>query len=295
MSTLDAQFSTVVLYMQKRGLGARAGANALLDQWGAPQDLEKSKKGTKGVGDHGIPEIGRQEQAFYAALTDGQRDAYNALKEMVYYLFRRGKSFDVIDPWTVDEPIEAWKRRAFQMLLGEPMKAFMLGQILAREFLEGAAIARALGPTDLEAIRYLQAYSFSEIGAKFDELKGSMREVLIQGIHEGANPKEVARRMADVLNHDYSTDFERIAITETARAESQGRLQECLDSGETHVVGSSAHDERTCPDCLRLINEKTYPISEVIGKSNYGRKRKEYLPVIPLHPRCRCVWLPAPS
>lgn len=287
---LDAQFSTVVLMLRKRGVPAREAAGALLDQWGAP--LAKAEGGDPNEpGEHGIPEIGRQERAFYDALNAGRKQAYDDLQSMVYAMFRRRKPFQAVDVWKADEPIEAWKRRAFQHLIEQPARAFMLGQILATEFLENAKTTRPLMPTDVRAIEYLKGYAFSEVSSKFEQMKGSLRNALIQGVQVGDNPKEVARKLAAELD-DYQTDLKLIAITETSRAESQGRLQELKDAGDEFVVGSSAFDNRTCPHCKRLIDGKVRRIRDVIGRSNYGRKAKEYLPVIPLHPRCRCVWLP---
>lgn len=287
---LSAQFSLAALSLSKSADPHRV-ASAMLDAWDAPAISKADADDPDGAGAHGHPDIARQEKAFYDSLNAGRKEAYDDLMRMVYSLFRRRKPFDVIDIWRVDEPVDAWKRRALQMLLSQPMKAFMLGQVLAHEWLENRQKIKPLMATDVRAIKFLEAYAFSEVSTKFEQIKGTLRHSLIEGIQQGRNPREVAMRMATDLN-DYRSDFNMIAITETARAESQGRLQEIADEGEEFAIGSSAYDKRTCPYCKKLIDGKVHRIADIVGLSNYGRKAKDYLPVIPMHPRCRCVWLP---
>lgn len=289
---LDAQFSTAVV-MVNAGASPVAAASALLDEWGAPALLRKADgpEDPEEPGSHGQPEIARQEKAFYDSLDAGRKRAYDDLMDMVHALFRRRKPFESVDVWRADEPIDAWKRRAFRALIEQPARAFMLGQLLADDFLEGAKKQRPLMPTDRRAIEYLKAYTFSEISAKFDAMKGTLRHALIEGVEAGRNPKEVARLLAAELN-DYKTDLKLIAITETARAENQGRLHELRDRDIKHVVWSSAFDARRCDWCEKMEG-KIFWISSVVGKSNYGRRKKDWIPgVAPAHPRCRCLYLP---
>jgi Phage Mu protein F like protein len=293
--TLDAQFSLVCLAIKKaRGsLTPRAVLSCVQDEWGLPSHLPIQKADDTmdtGPGAHGIPEIGRQERAFYDALTDGQKDAYRAVRILVDQLYESQKGWDGIDPWSIDTPIDDWKKDAFNRLATHPMQAYMVGQMLAADAL-AAPMQRPLMPTDSRAIKFLEHYTFNEIDQSFERLKGNLRGALIEGMEAGRNPKEVGRLIANELK-DYETWWDVIAITETSRAESQGRLREVLDAGVKRVIGSSAHDSRVCDDCLRLIDGKIYPAKSIVGESNYGRKRADWIACIPLHPRCRCVWLP---
>jgi len=282
-ATREAEWNVAAAALTK-GAAVRVIMGTLLDHWGSPTLRKADNDGGTGPGMHGIPEIGRAEEAFYSALTTGQKEAYKALEQLVTMLYERGMSWEGIDPWQLDEPLERWKMRAIAALAAQPMQAYLLGQMFATEAAQ-ATVHRPLMPDDRRAIQTLEHYTFNEIDSSFDDLKGELRNQLIGGISTGLGPKEVARAMASILD-DHKTNWEMIAITETARAESQGRLQELLDQGYTHVIGSSAHDPRVCDWCRDNINDKVVKIADIIGKSNYGRKADARLPVIPGHPRC---------
>lgn len=289
-----AAFNVAVMAINKRRGRTLPILGALQDYWGAPQAgriLRKADDDDKLVpGDHGIPEIGRQEAAFFNALTDGQKDAYRALATMVETLFDKNKGWQGVDPWQIGEPIDEWKRKAFLNLATHPMQAYMVGQMLANEALE-SPIARPLMPTDRRAIEFLEHYAFNEIDDSFNDLKSNIRSELIQGMERGDNPRDVARNLANALD-DHLTDWATIAITETSRADAQGRLRELLENGFEYAIGSSAHDRRTCDWCRDNIDGQVVDIKATIGLSNYGRKKADWIQVIPAHPKCRCVWLP---
>jgi SPP1 gp7 family putative phage head morphogenesis protein len=274
------------------GAAPRAVLRELQDHWGQPFDelrkssnLLKAKDDDKPTkpGDHGIPEIARSEKAFYRALTAGQKEAYRAIADLVDTLFRQGKGWAGVDPWRLDEPIEEWKRKAFNELATHPMQAYMLGQVLAQEAV-GGGIARPLVPTDREAIKYLEHTTFNELDSSFDRFKGELRSRLIEGMQNGDNPKEIARDLRRTFKEN-EADFELISITENTRAEAQGRLNELQDSGVKFAIGSSSHDRKTCDFCRANIDGKRVRVSDTVGLSNYGRKKEDWVRVIPAHPR----------
>lgn len=266
--------------------GASGASSRLL---GDADAIEKAK-GRGEAGSHPIRELGDQEAAFYETLTEGQRQAYNELDELVHLLYNRQDSWAGIEPHMIDEPLDEWKNRALHMLASKPLEAFLLGQMFASEAL-GTQTHRPVMPDDRRAVDWLTQYTLNEVTGAFDDMKHELRNQLIGGIAGGKNPREVARAMRSVVN-DHTRDWNTIAITETSRAESQGRLLELRDEGEHWVIGSSAHDPKTCPKCLEMIDGKKYRISQVIDRSNYGRPQSEWQAVIPLHPNCRCLWLP---
>jgi SPP1 gp7 family putative phage head morphogenesis protein len=293
----------------RKGASAVAATQTLERHWG--YDLEKRDWHPGDPGDHGISEIGAHEDAVYTALIAGQPQLAADLRQLVDEIYEKtGGTWQGLDPYKVDEPVEEWKRKAMLNLASHPMQAYLIGQMLAtdaaqahraasarREGRPGSNVGRAVlhrpvTDEDRRAIEFLEHYAFTELDSKFEEMKAELRNQLIGAAVLGKNPREVARAMANTTK-DYNLDFGTIAITETARAESQGRLQELVDQGFTHCEGSSAHDSRVCDHCKRMIDGKTYKIADIIGQSNYGRKVDAWLPVIPLHPRCRCVWLPS--
>ena len=285
---LDSTFSLFSIAMQKSRANARGFISIVQDGWGCPpRRLVKADGDKPRAGDHGIPEIGRQEDAFYAGLTDGQKEAYRAVQTTVDLLFdasKEGKTFEGIDPWQIDEPIDAWKHKAFHNLATHPMQAYLVGQMLAADHLKGPMM-RPLLPTDSRAIGYLQNYTFNEIDNSFNRLKSKLRHALINGMEQGDNPKEVGRKLMNELK-DYEHQWDVIAITETARAESQGRLREIDDASVAHCIGSSAHDLKTCDWCKANIDGKVYAVSDVLQNTNYGKKQADWVACIPAHPRC---------
>jgi SPP1 gp7 family putative phage head morphogenesis protein len=285
-AALEAEFALCVLTGSPN---PRALAKTMQRIWGYPERTLAKAEG-KFPGNHGDPEIGRQEKAFYDALTAGQKRAFASVTELVNQLFDKHESWEGIDPWQMDEPIEEWRRHAFFELATHPMRAYALGQMLASEAL-AKPLHRPLLPTDGRAIRFLEHTTFNEIDDSFNDLKADLRRMLIDGMQNGENPKVISRRIENELK-DRETAWGRIAITETSRAESVGRLREFEDAGLELTIGSSAHDDKCCDRCLELIDGKVYRVADLIGRSNYGIKQTAWVATIPLHPQCRCAWLP---
>jgi SPP1 gp7 family putative phage head morphogenesis protein len=289
----DVEFS---LAQAAIGAGARPRdvARELLEHWRYPREILAKKDDDPDdrsrAGSHPIPELARSERAFYDALTEHQREAYRTVADLVDTLYRDGKGWAGVDPFALDEPIDEWKRRAFNALATKPMSAYLLGQMLTQEAL-GAAVARPLYPTDREAIKFLEHQTFNEVGTAFDRLKGELKTTLIQGMKDGTNPLEMARQLRATFK-DNESDFALLTITENTRAEAAGRLNELKDADEEWCIVSSAHDTKTCDACKELLDGKKLKVADMIGASNYGRKRANWIPCVPLHPRCRCSVLP---
>jgi SPP1 gp7 family putative phage head morphogenesis protein len=283
---LEAQFNAAMATVV-RGVDQRKAIGILQREWYGERFAKADTPG--GAGDHGIPEIGKEEKAFYNALTQMQRDAFDKVRASIKDMSaRQWEAFSPFD--VVDEPIEDWKRAAMMLLAPQAMRAYLVGQMLASEKMEHPT-QRPLLPQDKSAIEFLEHHLFNEIHSSFEDLKGTLRTALINGVQEGLNPREVSSRLANELE-DYETNWDRVAITETSRAESQGRLREYEDAGQDFVIGSTAHDSKVCENCKKLIEGVVKRVSDIIGQSNYGRKQADWMSVIPLHPLCRCVWLP---
>ncbi len=289
-AALDAEYSLCVLKSKSSRVSPRELLRVLHEAWGYDMTATIAKSSEKTPGDHGDPEIGRQEKAFFDALTEGQQRAYKAVQELVYQFYNTSESWEGIDAWEIGTPIDEWKQAVFYDIATHPQKAFMLGQMLASEALK-TPMHRPLMPTDSRAIRFLEATTFNEIDAKFDALKGDLRRALIDGMVNGTGPREIARKLANEMK-DYNQNWKSIAITETARAETVGRIREFIDAGYEYCIGSSAHDSRECYDCMRLIDGKILRVSDVEGVTNFGVKREDWKPCVPLHPNCRCALLP---
>ncbi len=111
-----------------------------------------------------------------------------------------------------------------------------------------------------------------------NETESLLRQVLIDGFTAGKGTDDIARMIQAIPGFADSTRAQRIARTEIISAHSQGTLEGYKESGRVRQVQFyTAMDERTCDYCLNYHNQIF----------NLG----DQIP-IPLHPLCRCVWLP---
>lgn len=139
----------------------------------------------------------------------------------------------------------------------------------------------------------------------FNELQGitaamdqQISRILAEGLAKGLHPRTLARMMRATITGRGMGDLaitdrlgrfiparrraEMLARTEVIRAHASGQLQE-FKNWRVEQVGvvaelQTAGDERVCPECSALENE-LYTIEEAQN-------------IIPVHPNCRCIWLP---
>lgn len=154
-----------------------------------------------------------------------------------------------------------------------------VGQQSAEEFLRSAF----LQPETLSKIQLLGTRSFEELKGFNAAMAQELNRILAQGIAEGRNPRQVARTMRESITSLTRRRAETIARTEIINAHAEGQLDAFSRLGvdELGVVAewSTAGDRRVCPACESMEGE-TFSIEEARG-------------LIPLHPNCRCTWIPS--
>ncbi|MDH5185239.1 MAG: hypothetical protein OEX12_15265 [Gammaproteobacteria bacterium] len=102
-------------------------------------------------------------------------------------------------------------------------------------------------------------------------------QALADGAYDGMNPTDVARALRKRFDaHDY--DWERLAQSEIAKANSQGKLDEYADQeiSRYHIKRAGG----ACPICIGLEQNGPYTVGE--GP----------VPVTDSHPFCRCTVIP---
>lgn len=131
-------------------------------------------------------------------------------------------------------------------------------------------------PVSPEALEWLDTrigWAAAEVG---EETARLLSVQLRQGFEAGESIPKIADRVRGVFDYCSEARSLRIARTETIMASNEGALWGYAESG---VVQRSeffpAPD--ACEECESLIGE--YPLEEAHG-------------MIPVHPSCRCVWLP---
>ena len=133
---------------------------------------------------------------------------------------------------------------------------------------------------DAAGLTYTRSYN-SLVGVT-DTMDAQISRVLAQGILEGRGAMDVARSLEDRVDAIGITRARVIARSEMTAAYADATLNTYEDMGvegvEVEAEFATAGDESVCPECEELEG-KVYSIEESRG-------------VIPVHPNCRCAWLP---
>lgn len=127
-------------------------------------------------------------------------------------------------------------------------------------------------------------------GRPYEALKGvtataasQMANILTTGLANGLHSTAIARQMAAEIEGLTKRRAELIAHHEIAYAHAEGQLDSFEKLGVEDlgilVEFSDSNDPTVCPKCKKL-DGKIYKVKESHG-------------IIPVHPRCRCAWLPA--
>jgi len=127
-----------------------------------------------------------------------------------------------------------------------------------------------------EAVEWLD----TKIGWAADEVGEETARLLAvqlkQGFEGGEGIPKIARRVRSVFDYCSTSRAKMIARTETIMASNEGALTGYESSGVVEKAEFYPAPD-ACDDCLAEVGE--YPIEEAHGK-------------IPVHPNCRCCWLP---
>lgn len=124
----------------------------------------------------------------------------------------------------------------------------------------------------------------------FEELKGITQEMdrqisrnLAEGLARGQSPRELAKALNNRVDKIGITRARMMARTETIRAHAEASLNTYTEAGVEGVGVEAewvtAQDGAVCAECESAASAGPYTIDEAQG-------------MIPLHPNCRCAWVP---
>lgn len=153
-------------------------------------------------------------------------------------------------------------------------------------------------PMHMDRVGILYTRTFNLLKGVTDDMAKKISEILAQGMIDGDNPVALARKLVSVINGEGIGDLgitdslgrfiparrraEMIARSEIIRAYAESSLQEYKNWGvfgvSAKVEFATAGDQRVCPQCSSLQNQ-VFSLEEASG-------------IIPVHPSCRCTWLP---
>lgn len=137
-------------------------------------------------------------------------------------------------------------------------------------------------PKRYDSVERFYAKTLNLMQGLTDDVGKQMTDILATGFIEGRHSRIIAGRMSRALIGLERNRAIVIAQTEMARAYAEGQL-DGFDAAKQESVKlfaewSTAGDDRVCPKC-QPMDGKILKIEEARG-------------LIPLHPRCRCAWIP---
>ena len=141
-------------------------------------------------------------------------------------------------------------------------------------------------PFHLDRVGLLYTRTFSDLKGITAAMDQQISRVLAQGIAEGRNPRQLARILNDRVEKIGKTRARTLCRTEIIRAHHQATIAEYRSFA---VEGVRIKAEwltagyNVCPECVDMeVRSKSRPFT-----------LDEIEPMIPLHPNCRCVAIPA--
>lgn len=123
---------------------------------------------------------------------------------------------------------------------------------------------------------------YTELKGITDEMDKQISRVLAQGMVDGRGPMEIARTINDRIERIGITRARTLARTEVIGAHAEATLNGFTEAGidgvEVEAEWATAADGKVCVECSAL-DGRVFSISEARG-------------MLPVHPNCRCAWLP---
>lgn len=137
-------------------------------------------------------------------------------------------------------------------------------------------------PFHADRVGMIYSRVYSELDGITEAMDQQISRVLAEGITEGRNPLEIARRINNRVDKIGITRARLLARTEVIRAHHSANIQEYRKAGvegvDVQAEWVTAGDGRVCSRC-RAMEGRVFSIDEIEG-------------MIPLHPSCRCVATP---
>lgn len=135
-------------------------------------------------------------------------------------------------------------------------------------------------PINQEAIDALIERNASLVHGLTEETKKGIISELTEGMIKGEGIDDLVKRISKYVDSspgNGQSRAERIARTEVMYALNRGALSRYGRDGIQKVEWLAGPDDRCCPTCIDNNGER-FDISEAPG--------------LPIHPNCRCTWVP---
>jgi hypothetical protein len=187
----------------------------------------------------------------------------------------------------LNEAIARWRDRLLAGTRHLPHQAYRQGHEQTTRFLRllGTHEPAVVAAPDRATSEWLQWLLEHELTGTLDRYTDEIRSAVLYGLEGETNPVNVAAALYKATEAA-DRDWRLVAQTEMARANALGRLDGSIAMGYDEVwipphVGA-------CDACKRLIENKVFPAALLKANvsANYGKKQRDWVPALPLHPRC---------
>lgn len=185
--------------------------------------------------------------------------------------------------WLVDE-LDVLSRETIlapgEVIVTEGVKTgYRQGALYGELALARGGISSKLGegPADWRVIDVLQARNLSALKGISTEMNKQIVSELTEGINRGEGVVKLAQRLRARVDGIGITRARAMAHYETMYACNEGAKLRYSQHGVRRVEGLAALHGNTCEQCL-AYHGKIFDIDKA--------------PTFPLHPFCRCTWLP---
>lgn len=249
-------------------------------------------KGLPDTGDippkRALPVDEKDREAYWKAYV-GRAESYEArtisnLREM--WLKQETEALARLDKATTGkEPLIDLKtaKKQYSEAVTDPMTDALAVAIKAGKELidpenphKDSPIPQVIPPASLKWLKTRIAWAADEIG---EESAARLSKILLDGFTAGDSIDTIRQAIQAEFNYFSKVRAERIARTEIIMASSHGTLEGYAETGIVKKVEFyTAIDERVCEDCFSF-HQEVFSLDDA-------------MPMIPLHPQCRCGWLP---
>ncbi len=189
---------------------------------------------------------------------------------------------DASKPWTSPYVLSGY-RKGLEAAYGKTpsnRKDAVFGTTSKAEFMRTAFNQ----PETTRKIELLYTRTWENMQGVTDTIGSKLSSLLAQGLADGRGAGSIAKDLMDGLDWSQSRAM-TVARTEVIHSHAEGSLDAYENLGVEElgvdVEFSTAHDDAVCPECADL-DGRIYSPEEARG-------------VIPVHPNCRCAWVPAVS
>lgn len=185
-------------------------------------------------------------------------------------------------PWTAMYVESAYKMglvNAYMNVRSDVLTKQGLADISQEQWLRQTLAA----PESISKMQLLATRSYEGLSGITAAMGSEMNRIMAQGIADGSSPSTLAKLLSDRITTLTETRALVLARTEIIYVHAEGQLDSFNRLGiqelGVNAEWSTAGDDRVCPQCFAYSGQ-IFTVKEARG-------------LIPLHPQCRCSWIPS--